>query len=69
LNSSDNIELAIEDNGNGFDLQEVISKNAHEKGLGLTGMWERTELSGGTFRIASLMGQGTSIRASWPSEV
>lgn len=69
LKAMNNIELTIEDNGRGFDLQEVISKNADEKGLGLTGMWERTELSGGTFQIESLIGRGTSIRASWPSEV
>ena len=59
------VELTIEDNGRGFDLQEVISKTSHEKGFGLTGMKERTELSGGVYAVKSVIGGGTSIRAWW----
>jgi len=54
------IELTVEDNGIGFDPETA------EKGMGLTSMRERTELSGGTFRIESTPGKGTTIRASWP---
>lgn len=54
------IELTIEDNGTGFDLKNM------RKGLGLTSMRERAELSGGTFMIESVLGKGTTIRASWP---
>jgi PAS domain S-box-containing protein len=64
--TASNIELSIKDNGRGFDFQEAVSKNAHEKGFGLTGMKERTELSGGAFSVKSKIGRGTSIRASWP---
>ena len=56
----DRIELAIEDNGIGFDLESI------KKGLGLGSMRERAELSGGSFNIASVRGKGTIIRASWP---
>ena len=66
LKTASTIELSITDNGRGFDLQEVSSKNAYEKGLGLTGMRERTELSGGAFWVDSATGKGTTIRASWP---
>jgi signal transduction histidine kinase len=58
----DRIELAIEDNGIGFDMESI------KKGLGLGSMRERAELSGGSFDIESVRGRGTVIRASWPIE-
>ena len=61
----DNIELAIEDNGRGFDLGSILSLENSEKGFGITGMKERTELSGGLFDIQSTPGSGTVVRASW----
>jgi len=60
------MEVTIQDNGKGFDLEEVISQERAKKGLGLSSMRERTELSGGSFGIESIEGQGTIIRASWP---
>ncbi len=56
----DRVELTIEDNGVGFDLESI------KKGLGLGSMKERAEFSGGTFEMDSLLGKGTIIRASWP---
>ena len=56
------IELTIKDNGVGFDLDSANFR----KGLGLTSMRERAELSGGSFKIESIRGAGTMIRASWP---
>jgi two-component system, chemotaxis family, CheB/CheR fusion protein len=60
------IEWVIIDNGMGFDLEEILSPEGSKRGLGLTSMRERTELSGGTFTIESTKGKGTTIRASWP---
>jgi PAS domain S-box-containing protein len=60
------IELVVEDNGRGIDLEKVFSANSTKGGLGLTNMRERTELSGGSFVIESIRGKGTTIRASWP---
>ena len=60
------IEFIIQDHGQGFDLNEVLSQKNYEKGLGLSGMKERTHLSGGSFLIESNKGIGTTIRASWP---
>jgi signal transduction histidine kinase len=57
--AEDKIELRIEDNGMGFDLEN------YRKGLGLTSMRERAELSGGSFAIESTPGKGTTIRAEW----
>ena len=59
------IELVLQDNGQGFDLKKVIGSESTKRGLGLTSMRERTELSGGSFAIESVEGQGTTVRASW----
>ena len=59
------VELIIKDKGIGFDLDSVLSKDSFQRGLGLTGMRERVELSGGVFGIESIVGKGTALRASW----
>ena len=59
------IELVIKDNGMGFDLEEILSPERSKRGLGLSSMRERAELSGGTFAIESTPGKGTTLRASW----
>lgn len=63
----DNIlTLTIKDNGVGFDPTEALSVENPSRGLGLASMKERTELSGGTLRINSGNGDGTTIVAQWP---
>jgi signal transduction histidine kinase len=62
------LELAIEDNGRGFDLEEVLSVESTKRGLGLGSMRERTGLSGGSFSIKTAKGAGTVVQASWQSE-
>ncbi len=62
------LELAIEDNGQGFDVEYVRSEKNADRGVGLTSMKERTELSGGSFSIESSKGEGTTVRASWVKE-
>jgi signal transduction histidine kinase len=59
-------ELAIADNGRGFDTAVLLPEGKSETGMGLESMKERTELSGGSFAIRSKRGEGTVIRASWP---
>ncbi len=60
------LELAVQDNGRGFDLQEALSQMASGRGLGLVSMRERAEQSGGYFSIESGTGKGTTIRVAWP---
>ena len=60
------IELFIRDNGEGFDLESMFSRESSKKGLGLSSMKERVEFSGGSFSIESAKGKGTVIRAVWP---
>lgn len=60
------IELLVADNGQGFDVQHVLSVKSLRGGFGLTSIKERTQLSGGAFAIESTRGAGTVVRASWP---
>jgi signal transduction histidine kinase len=58
------VALTIQDNGRGFELEET--RRRYRKGMGLTSMRERAELSGGTFSIQSAMGKGTTLSFTWP---
>ncbi|MEW6442253.1 MAG: PAS domain S-box protein [bacterium] len=60
------IELVIQDDGQGFDLKKAQNVGVFERGLGLSSMRERAELSGGSCRIRSAEGKGTTVRACWP---
>jgi len=64
--SNGQVELVVEDNGEGFDVEQVRSVKTLASGFGLSSMKERAELSGGSFSIESRQGAGTTIRASWP---
>jgi signal transduction histidine kinase len=60
------IELIIEDNGVGFDLNSVYSRKERKGGgLGLTSMRERVDLSGGSFSLESWPGEGVKVHAKW----
>jgi PAS domain S-box-containing protein len=59
------MELFVADNGCGFSVQQRLFLDDSKRGLGMTSMRERTELSGGSFAIESAEGKGTMIRASW----
>ena len=58
-NQSDRVIFSVQDDGSGFDKASV-------RGLGLLGMEERVRRLGGTFRIDSQLGRGTTISAELP---
>jgi signal transduction histidine kinase len=60
----DSIELVVEDDGKGFDLDSTIVQNSG-RSLGLAGMRERVELTAGIFSIESARDKGTALRALW----
>jgi len=60
------LELKIEDNGAGFDLDSCLEQKNRACGVGLLGMRERALMVGGYFRIISRPGLGTAILASFP---
>ena len=65
---ADRIELAVQDNGNGFDMKEGLALDGNGTSLGLFSMRERAELSGGILELKTAPGEGTMMRASWPLE-
>lgn len=58
--------ISIEDNGKGFDVQDIFRSRNHSRGLGLLGMQERVQLLGGIFRLESQLGLGTKVVAEIP---
>lgn len=67
--SSENgsIVLCVSDDGIGFDRAEAASKGRGAS-FGLTSMRERTELSGGRFKIESNRQAGTTVTACWTAK-
>lgn len=61
-------ELAVRDDGRGFDVQQVLTHPDNRVGIGLFGMKERAALAGGTFEIRSTPGRGTCIIVRIPVE-
>ena len=60
------LEFVIQDSGQGFDLDALMSQQRTDKGLGVAGMKERAQFSGGLLHIESAKGSGTKIRTLWP---
>lgn len=61
ISSFPNLILRIEDNGQGFDLQEGLEKAFLNNRLGLLGMQERVRMLGGCISIKSTPQHGTRI--------
>ena len=64
--SGSSIEAEVEDNGRGFDFEEVLNPGDRMSGFGLKSMRERVEIIGGSFSLHSLAGTGTCIRIVFP---
>ncbi|HUE95508.1 MAG TPA: ATP-binding protein [Longimicrobiaceae bacterium] len=63
----DAVELQVEDDGGGFDVDRVLQTD--EGGLGLFGMQERAAYVGGNLSIVSEPGEGTRVLARIPLSV
>ena len=61
------VVLLVEDNGHGFDVEAAPGSKDPDTGMGLASMKERATLSGGSLEIKSAPGEGTRVRASFPS--
>lgn len=57
----DGLRLIVEDDGSGFDAEEVTARVNGQQPLGLSGMRERLSLIGGQLNIESQPGQGTAL--------
>lgn len=62
------IELRIEDDGVGFSLEEITSKESQHR-LGLISMQERADMLGGSMEVGSAPNEGTSLQVRIPFDV
>jgi len=62
------LRMIISDNGKGFNLEEISSKNNTVHGMGLINMRERVESYQGQLKIDSSAGNGTMIVIEIPLE-
>jgi signal transduction histidine kinase len=67
--SHDAVKVEIIDCGGGFKLPDMLSNYARNGKLGLISMNERANLVGGTFKISSNQGIGTTVSIEIPREV
>jgi PAS domain S-box-containing protein len=61
--SEETLALFVVDEGAGFDAEQAVEATFT---MGLAGMRERADLSGGTLRISSAPGEGATIEAELP---
>ncbi|UCH34558.1 MAG: HAMP domain-containing protein [Armatimonadota bacterium] len=62
----DTVRLTVTDDGVGFDTAAVTRSDGTLKGIGLLSMERRAEELGGTFRIESAPGRGTTVYVTVP---
>lgn len=65
---ADFINLIVEDDGLGFEVDRVLHSTIKDSHLGIAGMKERTALLGGEFSIESVLSQGTTVYVRIPVE-
>lgn len=59
---ADRINMMVEDNGEGFDTQQIVNKN----GMGLVGIEKRIQNLNGDMEIESIKGKGTTVIINIP---
>lgn len=63
------VSAIVEDDGHGFDVDQVMRSEIKEKRLGLFGMQERASLLGGRLTVESLPEIGTTVYVNIPLEM
>ncbi len=60
------VTAVVEDNGSGFDVEEILNDDAQT--IGLSALQERIEMLGGKLDLQSSIGQGTRVAFTIPVE-
>jgi signal transduction histidine kinase len=60
------LEVTVQDDGRGFDLQKVLESYERRGSFGLLNIEERAKLVGGASEMMSAPGQGTTVRVTIP---
>ncbi|NLE76961.1 MAG: GAF domain-containing sensor histidine kinase, partial [Chloroflexi bacterium] len=55
------LHIVVQDDGIGFDMQEIVHSSDPRRGLGLLGMAERVQLFGGRLEVHSAVGEGSTL--------
>jgi two-component system sensor histidine kinase DegS len=61
------VRATVDDNGTGFNVEEVLAGSGQSQALGLNTMYERVEMLGGELSIESTVGQGTHVEVTVPA--
>ena len=64
----DQVVFQMQDNGTGFNLQEVLAQGSRDRGLGLAALEERVRILRGDLQLWSQPGQGTGIQFTVPMD-
>ena len=62
------ITTSVEDDGAGFDVDEVLAAASQHRGLGIAALQERLEMLDGTLTFDSTAGRGTRVTLKLPAE-
>ncbi len=62
----ESISASVEDDGSGFNVEEVLASVEQRRTLGIATMMERVEMMGGTLHFDSSIGRGTRVRLNIP---
>jgi PAS domain S-box-containing protein len=60
------VYISLEDNGAGFDLEQISARRIAGRGLGLAALNERARMLGGTLEVRSRPGVGTRVTCVIP---
>ena len=63
------VAFQMQDNGKGFNLQEVLAKSTSSRGLGLASIHERVRMLGGDLKLWSQPGHGTRLHFTVPVDI
>jgi signal transduction histidine kinase len=61
--------LTVQDNGKGFNVKQLLTQKASQRGIGIAAMQERVRMLGGSLDIWSQEGSGTRITYDIPSDM
>ncbi len=60
------VTITLADNGAGFDTTKIAGNDGEKQGIGFTAMKHRANMLGGTAKITSTMGKGTTVIFTFP---
>jgi two-component system sensor histidine kinase DegS len=60
------VQLSVEDDGSGFDVNDTLAAARQRKGLGISMLQERVEMLSGQVQFESRIGRGTKVRLQIP---